>query len=65
MTSTALLTFFIVNLKAFLAAIKKAYFLFFEVRLAFILLRQVFTKAPIFRYFDLKYHIWDENNISS
>lgn len=46
-------------------AIKKAYFLFFEARLVFISLKQVFIKAPNFRHFYLKYDIWVGNNISS
>ena len=35
-----------------------------KVRKVFNYLRQAFTKVPIFRYFDLKYHIRIETNIS-
>lgn len=46
-------------------AIKKACFLFFEARLVFISLKQVFIKALNFRHFYLIYDIWVGNNISS
>ena len=35
-----------------------------EARQAFTQLRQVFTKAPIFQYFDPEYHIWIEIDAS-
>ena len=40
-------------------------FLFPGAREAFNQLRQAFTKALIFRYFDLEYHIWIETDASS
>ena len=46
------------------APVKKASFLILEAKLAFIQLQQVFTKAPIFRYFDPKSHILIETNAS-
>ena len=34
-----------------------------DTRQAFTQLRQAFTKAPIFQYFDLEYHIWIESDM--
>ena len=42
----------------------KSSFLIFEAKIAFIYLRQIFTKAIIFYHFDLEYHIGIETNIS-
>lgn len=46
------------------SAFSRTDFLTPKARLAFTQLRQAFTKAPIFQYFDLKYDIWIETNAS-
>lgn len=43
----------------------KTRFLTFKVRIIFIQLKQIFIKAPILQYFNLKYYIWIETNASS
>ena len=42
----------------------KSEFFILRARLMFIELRQVFVKAPIFHYFNLKCYIWIETDIS-
>lgn len=43
---------------------KAKFFLILEARLVFIQLKKAFTNTPIFHYFDLKYYIYIEINIS-
>ena len=43
----------------------KVKFLTFGTKKAFNLLRYAFIQVPIFQHFDLKWHIWIENNASS
>ena len=47
-----------------MALVKKASFLTPEAKLAFIRLRQAFTKAPILRHFNLEYYIQIKTNAS-
>ena len=53
------------NLPHFNAKENEPSFLTFNTKMAFNRLQLAFIKAPILWYFDLKYYIWIETNISS